>query len=403
MWRLQVTTDSILCLHELEIRKDKKNYIIEDLVTHEFYEMPVVCIDAIELINSGLSLGEIERLLIEKYPDEEIDLLVFGQQLLDLDLVEMVDGTKVSVEKTRNHDELGLKWISPKIGKIFFNRFTRFFYPLFLIINIILFIKDTNLFPRYQDLFVFDTMMFNILLYAGVSIVLIFVHESGHILASRSFDLPTKLQIGNRLFFVVFETDLTQGWKLSSKDRNLLFLAGLYFDSFILLVALVLKMSNPFSNEIMNGIIGLITFDIVIRIIYQCCIYMKTDLYYVFENSTGNYNLMESGIEFIKGLFSRKQETTNNKIIVSYSFFFLIGILLTFSMFGFYYLPQLVYIMINVLPGFTESLSSLKFWDAFVFCAQMLIFLLLLSYSLYKKFENKRGYRTIYSGEENNI
>ncbi|MEH7237852.1 hypothetical protein [Bacillus sp. JJ1562] len=400
---MQLTIESILSLHELEIRKDNKQYIIEDLVTHEFYEMPVVCIDAIELINNGLSLGEIEHLLVKKYPNEEVDLIDFGQQLLDLDLVEMVDGNKVSVEKAGTHEELGLKWISPKIGQIFFNRFTRFFYPLLLLVNIIFFISHTDLFPRYQDLFVFDTMMFNILLYAGLSIVLIFIHESGHILAIRSFDLPTRLQIGNRLFFVVFETDLTQAWRLSSKDRNLLFLAGIYFDSVILFLALIIKMTNPFTVGTMDGILGLITFDIVIRIIYQCCIYMKTDLYYVFENSTGNYNLMESGIEFIKGLVAKKQSELKNRVIVFYSFFFLIGILLTFSMFGFYYIPQLVYMMKNVLPGFTESVSTLQFWDAVVFCTQFLIMFLLLFFSLTKKYGNRKNYRTIYSGGENNI
>ncbi|MFS0820456.1 hypothetical protein [Bacillus sp. 1P02SD] len=400
---MQLTTDSILSLHELEIRKDKKHYIIEDLVTHEFYEMPVVCIDAIELINNGLSLGEIEHLLKEKYPIEEVDLLDFGNQLLDLDLVNMVDGTKVSVEKARIREDLGLTWISPKIGKIFFNRFTRFFYPLLLLVNIMLFFSHTNLFPRYQDLFVFDTMMFNILLYAGISMVLIFIHESGHVLAIRSFNLPTQLQIGNRLFFVVLETNLTKAWSLSSKDRNLLFLAGIYFDSVILFITLILKMTHPFSSGLMNGIIGLITFDVVIRIIYQCCIYMKTDLYYVFENNTGNYNLMESGIEFIKGIFAKKQIEQKNRVIISYSFFFLIGILLTFTMFGFYYIPQLVYMMSNVLPGFTEPVSTLRFWDAAVFCVQFLILFILLFYSLSKKYGNRKKYRTIYSGEENNI
>lgn len=400
---MQLTNESILCLHKLEIRKDNKHYIIEDLVTHEFYEMPVVCIDAIELINEGLSLGEIEHLLIEKYPNEEVDLLDFGQQLLDLDLVEMVDGTKVSVEKTSNSEKFGLQWISPNLGKFFFNKFTRFFYPILLVVNLVLLISNFNLFPRYKDLFVFDTMMFNILLYAGISIILILLHESGHILAIRSFDLPTKLQIGNRLFFVVFETDLTQGWKLSHKDRNLLFLAGIYFDSFILLVALLLKLTQPFSSEIINGVIGLITFDIVIRIIYQCCIYMKTDLYYVFENSTGHYNLMESGIEFIKGKFGKSKDNTKSKIIISYTIFYIIGIILTFSMFGFYYLPQLVYMLMKVLPGFTGSVTSLQFWDAVVFCMQLLILILLLSYSLSKSYGKRKGYRTIYSGEENNI
>ncbi|MCC3358449.1 hypothetical protein LKW28_16115 [Bacillus sp. REN16] len=365
--------------------------------------MPVICIDAIVLINNGISLGEIEHLLKEKYPNDEVDLLDFAQQLLDLDLIEMVDGTKVSVEKVRTQEKLGLKWISPKIGKFFFNRFTHFFYPLLLLVNLVLFISHHHLFPRYQDLFVFDTMMFNIMLYAGISIVLIFIHESGHILAIRSFGLPTRLQIGNRLFFVVLETDLTQAWSLPSKDRNILFLAGIYFDSVLLFIALILKITSPFSLEMMNGIIGLITFDIVIRIIYQCCIYMKTDLYYVFENSTGNYNLMESGIEFLKGLFARKHKDQKNRMVVFYSVFFLIGILLTFSMFGFYYIPQLVFMMMNVLPGFAESVSTLQFWDAAVLFGQFLIMIWLLLYSLSKKYGNRKNNRTIYSGEENNI
>lgn len=400
---MQLTTESILSLHELEIRKDLKHYIIEDLVTREFYEMPVVCIDAINLMNKGLPLGDIEHLLIEKYPDEEVDLLDFGQQLLDLHLVEMVDGIKVSVEIKCIDEELGLKWISPKIGKLFFNRVTRFFYPFFILTNLILFVSNMSLFPKYQDLFVFDTMMFNILLYGGISIVLLLIHEFGHILAIRSFNLPTSLQVGNRLFFVVLETDLTQAWKLSSKDRNMLFLAGIYFDSFILLIALVLKMTSVFSYEIANGIIGLITFDIVIRLIYQCCIYMKTDLYYVFENSSGNYNLMESGIEFIKTFMKTKQMNTENKFIVFYSFFFLVGLILTFTMFGFYYLPQLVYIMMHVVPGFTEPISSFLFWDSVVICAQFTILILVLFYSLSKKYTKRKGYRTIYSGEENKI
>ena len=52
----------------IEIRKDKKHYIVEDQTSGEFYEMPEVCIDAINLINQGEQLGEIERELKEKLP-----------------------------------------------------------------------------------------------------------------------------------------------------------------------------------------------------------------------------------------------------------------------------------------------------------------------------------------------
>ncbi|WP_449538835.1 hypothetical protein [Ferdinandcohnia sp. Marseille-Q9671] len=400
---MNLTAESTLQLHELEIHKDNKNYIIEDLITHEFYEMSEVCIDGIRLINDGLSLVEVERLLIDKYPNENINLLDFGQQLLELELVDMIDGTKVSIENTRNYEELGLRWIPAKLGKFFFNRFTRFIYPLLLLSNIILFITNTSLFPGYKDIFVFNTMMFNILLYAGISVILLLVHESGHILAIRSFNLPTRLQIGSRLFFVVLETDLTQAWKLSSKERILLFLAGVYFDSVLLFIALFLKTIIPFSYVIVDGILGLIVFDIVIRIIYQCCIYMKTDLYYVIENSTGNYNLMESGKELIKSISRRVRVSVENRVIVLYSFLYFIGLVMTFTVFIIYYIPQLVYIMKKVLPGFSESISSLQFWDAAIFSAQLLLFIVLLLYSWAKKYKEKKSYSTIYPGEENSI
>lgn len=60
-------------------------------------------------------------------------------------------------------------------------------------------------------------MVLNILIYLSISLVLIFIHEFGHILAIRAHDLPAKLSIGNRLLFIVFETDLTQAWKLDQK------------------------------------------------------------------------------------------------------------------------------------------------------------------------------------------
>ena len=40
--------------------------------------MPVICIDAIDRINKGQTLGEIEIELREKYPTEKVDMIEFG-------------------------------------------------------------------------------------------------------------------------------------------------------------------------------------------------------------------------------------------------------------------------------------------------------------------------------------
>jgi putative peptide zinc metalloprotease protein len=92
---MSLTHTSCLSLVPIEIRKEKKNYLVEDKHSGEFYEMPEVCIDAINLINTCVQLGEIERQLKEKYPEEDVDLLEFAEQLRELQLIAEIDGEKV--------------------------------------------------------------------------------------------------------------------------------------------------------------------------------------------------------------------------------------------------------------------------------------------------------------------
>ena len=195
---MNITLQSYLSVVPIEIRKDKKHYIVEDIATGEFYEMPEICIEAIQLIEKGENLGQIEETLKLKYPQEEVNLLEFSQQLLDLELIEEIDGRKVGKkEKTKEH--LGFLWISPKIGKFFFNKFSYVIYCGLFIFNIILLITKPSLFPNYEDVFISDVMVLNMIAFMGVTFFLVLVHEFGHILATRAYNLPTKLGGGTSI------------------------------------------------------------------------------------------------------------------------------------------------------------------------------------------------------------
>ena len=52
--------------------------------------------------------------------------LILLEQLLELDLIDEIDGDKVEKQQ-KAKGKLGFLWISPKIGKFFFNKFT---YPI---------------------------------------------------------------------------------------------------------------------------------------------------------------------------------------------------------------------------------------------------------------------------------
>lgn len=390
---MNLTLQSRLLLVPVEIRQDKKHFIVEDKASGEFYEMSEVCIDAINLINQGMRLEEIERTLKGKYPNEEVNLLVFAEQLIDLELIDEIDGVKVEINK-KISESFGCLWISPKIGKFFFNKVSLIVYAVLFSLNIYLFISHPTLLPRYKDLFVFDFMLFNILFWLLLTFILVFIHELGHILAMRSHNLPTKLEVGHRLFLVVLETDMSSVWKLHSNERNVLFLAGLCFDTLILSFALLSQLFFANGSGIFLSIMNVVVLDTFIRMVYQMAIYMKTDLYYVFENVSGCYNLMENAQQSIRKWFPFQQTEANSgelfddekNTVFIYSIFYISGVFVTLSLFVFFYIPQLLYAWKKIFPGFSESPTALAFWDAVLFSLQVGIFIMLLLYSWRKKY-----------------
>ncbi|CAH2716159.1 hypothetical protein BACCIP111895_03343 [Neobacillus rhizosphaerae] len=390
---MSLTLDSHLILVPLEIREDKKNYIIEDQVSGEFYEMPEVCIDAIQLINDGKTLGEVESLLKEKFPNEDIDLLDFAGQLLELQVIAEINGVKIE-NKKKTKEDFGFLWVSPKLGKFFFNKAGYFIYFVLFIVNISLFIATPSLFPHYKDLFIFDLMVLNIPAWMLLTFILVLLHEFGHILAMRAQNLPTKIEVGHRLFLVVLETDMSSVWKLPSKNRNVLFLAGLCFDTLILSLALIFQLIFANGSEVFLSILSVVVLDTFIRIVYQLCIYMKTDFYYVFENVSGCYNLMENAQQMIRKWLPFRPLVSKSEVVFAeerktvflYSIFYFVGVFLTMGLFVIYYIPQVLFAWKMVLPGFSEGPTSILFWDALLFSMQILIGLLLLLYSWRKKY-----------------
>lgn len=114
---MELTLNSTVCLHTIQFRKEQKNYIVKDTITGEKYEMPPLWIDALAMVRDGFLLGEIEEKLKEEYPEEEINMLAFTRQLLELELVGMVDGEEIACTKKKEKDYLA--WLRPRVEQFF--------------------------------------------------------------------------------------------------------------------------------------------------------------------------------------------------------------------------------------------------------------------------------------------
>ncbi|MEJ9175105.1 hypothetical protein P4K64_18540 [Bacillus cereus] len=116
---MELTLNSTVCLHTIQFRKEQKNYTVKDTITGEKYEMPPLWIDALAMMRDGFLLGEIEDKLKEEYPSEEVNMLAFTKQLLELELVEMVDGEEIACTKKKEKDYLA--WLRPHVEQFFLN------------------------------------------------------------------------------------------------------------------------------------------------------------------------------------------------------------------------------------------------------------------------------------------
>ena len=115
---MELTLNSTVCLHTIQFRKEQKNYTVKDTITGEKYEMPPLWIDALAMMRDGF-IGEIEEKLKEEYPSEEVNMLAFTKQLLELELVEMVDGEEIACTKKKEKDYLA--WLRPHVEQFFLN------------------------------------------------------------------------------------------------------------------------------------------------------------------------------------------------------------------------------------------------------------------------------------------
>jgi putative peptide zinc metalloprotease protein len=132
----------------------------------------------------------------------------------------------------------------------------------------------------------------SLLLLAGLATVLGMAHEAAHVLAAWAAGVPSRISIGRRMIFVVYQTDLTRLWSVPRRARVVPLLAGLLFDSAatgILAVAgLILTGHAPLL------VIHLIRLAVLLNvgaIAFQFLIFLRTDVYALFVLATGCRNL----------------------------------------------------------------------------------------------------------------
>ncbi|PYI54488.1 PqqD family protein [Paenibacillus flagellatus] len=404
---MNVTKESRVVPVELTVRPDRGGFIVEDARTGDYYEMPEPAVEALRRMREGGTLGEIGAELAGRYPDEEIDMVGFAGQLFELGLVAQVDGTAIGNGRPDGESEAsaaieggvagrnrrergGFLWIPQSFARLWVHPAVRAIAAAAVCANIALIAAKPELLPRYRDAFPFESMALNGVTWLVVSLALVLLHELGHIMALRAYGLPAKLGIGHRTIFVVLETEMDGIWRLEPKQRHVAYLAGMGADQLVLLLALAVQAAYPGEGGWALKLAAFAAMDLFVKTLFQCCLFMKTDLYYVLENGTGCYNLMERSRRWLAvtlggGSDGGRGADKEPRAVRLYAVLLVAGYAFQLGLLAFYFAPQLIASAAAVVPHLADWDGGAAFWDAVVFVLEFALAAGLLVYSWRKQ------------------
>ncbi|WP_147444691.1 hypothetical protein [Corallococcus sp. CA053C] len=172
-----------------------------------------------------------------------------------------------------------------------------------------LLLTQPELMPGWRALFFTQHITLSYLLLTVLGYLSVFLHEMAHLLAARSLGVPCRLGVGNRLWLLVAETDMTGIWRVAPRQRYLPFLAGPMLDavsaSLLLFVAYAAQHGVLTLSPLGAALVQAMLLRYLMGIAWQCYFFVRTDFYYVICNVLGCKNLLGDTVTFLKNLASR--------------------------------------------------------------------------------------------------
>jgi hypothetical protein len=334
----------------LSVQQDGEDYLVGNAELDDYYQIPAQGYAIIEMLQQGQTPGAIKARLagdcdvgLEARPGADsdsgamVDVDDFIAMLREIGfLYPIADAAlhqaRVDAEPA---DRRILFKANPRIARALFSPVALLFYLAIVGYAVALAVLDPELRINRKAFFIERNFAPTLVLLLILSSAAVMLHELGHMLAAARHGISSRLGIGNRLWNIVAETDLSGVLALPKRQRYLPFMAGMMVD--VLVIALLtLAIAALDRSGAMGGRTGFtvlllqaLILQIVVTMGWQFNFFLKTDIYYVLSNywsypdldADARLYLRDRLHRLTRGRFGARVESPNYKNVRVLNFF----------------------------------------------------------------------------------
>ncbi len=303
----EITETTVVAFHTLFKGEEEDGLIVvgrRDIGS--YVSLPPVAIEIIDFLDSGKTVGEVKRILEEKY-GEEVEVEDFIKDMISNEMVKSVDGFEILTTSQMQKDlfsgitETHVGWL--------FSKYAWAAYAGMALVSLGIFAVYPQYIPHPRDYFFHEwySVAVGFMFFCGWTLVA--YHEIAHLFAAKSVETEGYFSLSNRLVFIVAQTNLGNIWTIPRSKRYIVYFAGMAWDAVLIFVCLVLLLFRDHNlvalSDLWYRFVKAVVFIKVWGIIWQFRFNMQTDVYYTITNYFKCGNLLNDAQNYIKNILSR--------------------------------------------------------------------------------------------------
>jgi len=295
--------------------------------TGVFLSVPPDAVEILDLLAAGKTVGRAQEIYRAKYGvipelEEFLDILQAKGLVRPSEATGAYESSPDARTDASQRRRYHFSNIPQSVARALFGPVVLTMQGLIVTLAAVAVFRAPTIFPG-RSAFVFPhdkTLMMLCLVLMGYATV--FLHEMGHLVAARARGVSSRLGISRRMWVLVAETDMTGLWSVPRRQRYLPMLAGPMIDvtsaAIMLLVLFAAYRHWILLPTPVQELMSAMCFVYMMRLLWQCYFFVRTDFYYVIANFFGCKSLMRDTEVYVRNQFLRLVSSARSRVDQSY-------------------------------------------------------------------------------------